>query len=66
MSLKNVFDRMFLKHLSNNFFKHFRYNVYKLFHDECLKNISSLTFSYFINVLNVCSQPSFLSFIINV
>ena len=26
------------------FFKHFMCTVYKPFHDECLKNISSITF----------------------
>ena len=37
MGLKKTF-------LINNVFKHFMYTVLKPFHDECLKNISSITF----------------------
>ena len=43
MGLKNVFDKMFLKHLIDNVFKHFMSTVCKKHHDECLKNISSIT-----------------------
>ena len=43
MGLKNVFDRMFLKHLIKNVFKHFMCAVNKSFHDECLKNISFIS-----------------------
>ena len=44
MGLKNVFDRIFLKHLTSNVVKHFMSTVYQTFYDECLKNISSKTF----------------------
>ena len=44
MGLKNVFGRMFLKHLINNVFNHIVCTVYKTLYDECLKNISSITF----------------------
>ena len=46
MGLKNVFDRMFLKDLINNVFETFHVYVHKPFHDECLRNISSITFIY--------------------
>ena len=44
MGLKNVFDRMFLKHLTSNVVLLCLCTVYQSFYDECLKNISSKTF----------------------
>ena len=60
MGLKNVFDRMFLKH--------FMCTVYQAFHDDCLKNISVKTLisstKKFLNMFPV--KPIFLSYFINV
>ena len=51
------------------FLKHFMCTVYKSYHDECLKNISSITFIfiYFINVWKMFPvKPNFLSYFINI
>ena len=44
MGLKNVFDRMFLRHLIDVIHNQIMCIVYQTFHDECLKNIFSITF----------------------
>ena len=58
MGIKNVFERMFLKHLINNVLKHFMCTIYITLHDKCLKNMYSITFNnnVLINVFseNVC------------
>ena len=66
MGLKNVFDRMFLKHLQTMLFKHFVCTVYQTFHDEHFDQNLHF-FSCFINVLKMFPvKPSFLSYFVNV
>ena len=41
---KTFSEQTFTKHCHQMLFKHFICTVYQTFHDECLKNISSITF----------------------
>ena len=43
---KTFSEQIFTKHCQQMLVKHVMYVAYQTFHDECLKNISSITFIY--------------------